>query len=292
MTPGERVLVTGGAGLVGRTLLRRAPAGIELHATRRTAAVRGAVAQAVELSDREGTLDLVRRLDPGLVIHTAYTQDHGERNVWLATRNVVDACRETGARLIHLSTDALLDGERAPYSEDAEPTPVHEYGRWKARAERYVRETLPGAAVVRMSLVIELDPPDPRTAWILDGLRGRTPPTLFVDEIRCPIAAGDLADQLWEIAGLGTDRAGGVWHLAGAEALSRFAIGGLVAVAAGLDPRGLKGAFSRDQPDPRPRDLRLLTTRADRTLGRRARGLSEVLAMAPAGPLAASPPDG
>jgi dTDP-4-dehydrorhamnose reductase len=272
------VLITGGAGLIGGALLRRAPAGYRLLATQRSRLVsRAAEAYTVDLANEAGSRSLVRRLRPDLVIHTAYSQHRGETDVWLATRNVVDACRETGAHLVHLSTDALLDGEHAPYGEDAAPAPVHEYGRWKARAEDYVREMLPEAVVIRTSLVVELTPPDPRTAWILDGLRSGSPPTLFADEIRCPIAVDDLADQIWEIAELPGEERGGVWHLAGPEALSRHAIGVLLAARAGLDASALRAAVSSTHPEPRPRDLRLATGRADRTLRTRARGLSEVL---------------
>lgn len=272
-----RVLVTGGAGLLGSTLLRIAPSTAELHATRRRTAVQGANAHTIELSEADAVVALWRRLRPELVIHTAYSATDGERDILEATRSVVAGCEAVGAGLIYLSTDALLDGESGPYAEAAEPAPVHEYGEWKARAERLVRERIPRAAVVRTSLISCFAPLDPRGASIAEGLRARRPVTLFVDELRCPIAAVDLARQIWEIAALPVEERGGVWHLAGPEALSRYALGLLVAAHQGLDPAGITPARSTDAPVRRPRDVRLLTARADAALQTRARPVSELV---------------
>ena len=272
-----RVLITGGGGLLGGELIRQAPDGVEVHATRRTSPVPGAESHPVELSDEDAVVALFDRLRPDLVIHTAYSAAEGERDIIQATESVVRACRDFGAALVYMSTDALLDGESSPYAESAEPAPVHEFGRCKARAELYVRAELPGAAVVRTSLIVRADPPDRGSAWVLDALRRGEPVRLFTDELRCPIAVEDLAAQLWEVARLPEDARRGVWHLAGPEAVSRYALGVLLALRAGLDPRGIEPVPSASAPAPRPRDLRLLTARADRVLQTRARPISEVL---------------
>lgn len=270
------VLITGGAGHLGAALVRAAPAGVDVHATQRTTRVEGCTAHTVELSDGDQVRALFQAIAPDLVIHTAYTMKAGERDIWLATRNVADACRTAGCELIHLSTDLLLDGESAPYSEDAQPAPVHDYGIWKARAEAYVREVVPAAAVVRASLMTSFHPPDPRSEWVARSIETGTPIGLFVDEIRTPILTVDLVAQLWEMAGLPAAGRGGVWHLAGPESLSRYALGLLVAASLGLSAEGITPTLGRATGARRPRDLRLLTTRADRELSARARPLSEV----------------
>ncbi|HEU0077954.1 MAG TPA: sugar nucleotide-binding protein, partial [Longimicrobiaceae bacterium] len=188
-----RVLVTGGGGLLGGALLRSAPPEVELHCTVRRAPAGGAAVHGVELADAEGVARTWAQVRPEVVIHTAFDTAAGEREVQGAHVNVARACRESGAALLHVSTDALLDGARAPYDEGAEPAPVHEYGRLKALAEAAVRAECPDAAVVRTSLLLRADPPDRTTAWVVDSLRRGEPVRLFTDELRCPIAADDLA---------------------------------------------------------------------------------------------------
>ena len=166
------VLITGGAGLLGSELIAQAPSGTHVHATQRTTPVAGAEAHTVELSDHGAAAALLDRVRPGLVIHTAYRQATAERDVWWATESLVHACLRAGCELIHLSSDVVFDGEHAPYAETAELAPVHEYGRWKAIAERFVRERLPGAAIVRTSLIVCPEPADRGSAWVLDGIRG------------------------------------------------------------------------------------------------------------------------
>jgi dTDP-4-dehydrorhamnose reductase len=273
-----RILITGGAGLLGSELIGRAPAGVELHATRRTRPVEGAEAHVVELSDQAATAALLERIRPDLVFHTAYSQSSAERDVWWATESLVHACVRAGCELIHLSSDVVFDGEHAPYAEDASPAPVHSYGHFKAIAERFVRERLPHAAIVRTSLITRTYPiPDPISAWVVNALHGGEPVRLFVDELRCPIAVEDLAAQLWEIAALPAEARGGIWHLVGPEAVSRYTLGVLVARWHGVDDDAIVPARSRGAGLQRPRDLRLLTTRADRELRARARPISEVL---------------
>ncbi len=65
--------------------------------------------------------------------------------------------------------------------------------------------------------------------------------------------------------------------MVGPEALSRYALGLLIAARFGLDPRGIVPPPSAASPAPRPRDLRMTTGRADAALRTRARGASEVM---------------
>jgi dTDP-4-dehydrorhamnose reductase len=147
-----------------------------------------------------------------------------------------------------------------------------DYGRWKAEAEGIVQHLLPDAAIVRTSLITQFRPLDPRSAWVANSLRKRVPITLFVDELRCPVAPDDLAAQIWELVALEASKRKGVWHLVGTEAISRYALGLLIAAHEGYDPSGITAAYT--DPTLRPRDLRLSTARADAQLSTRARPIS------------------
>lgn len=272
-----RVLITGGAGLLGAALVRHRPEATELHATVRSRAAPGGVAHRIDLAEARVVASLLDAVRPDLVIHTAYDPADLQRGVVLASAAVATACAELGAGLIHLSSDRVLDGDHAPYDETAPPNPVEPYGEAKAEAERRVRGLVPDAAIVRTSLIVGTDPPDRISAGVLRELGAGRPTPLFVDEIRCPIHVADLARQIWSLAEAHPVVRAGTWNLVGPEALSRFALGALVARRFGVRAEGLVPALNRSHPTPRPRDLRLTTARADAELRPRARPISEAL---------------
>ena len=64
------------------------------------------------------------------------------------------ACRHTGARFIHLSTDYVLDGRKSGLkAESTKCKPVSVYGESKREGELQVLEALPAAVVMRVSWV-------------------------------------------------------------------------------------------------------------------------------------------
>ena len=69
-----------------------------------------------------------------------YRKSEPELDIVLASANVVDACLAIGAGLVHLSTDMVFGGDRAPYGEHDRPAPVHPYGEAKAVVEADIAE--------------------------------------------------------------------------------------------------------------------------------------------------------
>src|SRR5690348_1846051 len=133
---------------------------------------------------------------PDAIIHTAYRMGDAATNV-RGAHNVALAAHRVGARLIHLSTDLVFDGEHgAPYTEEDEPRPVLEYGQQKLEAEQLVAGVHPEAAVVRTSLLY--GPPDGPQ----EELSRRDDVEFHDDEIRSPLPVARLAAALLELAQL------------------------------------------------------------------------------------------
>jgi dTDP-4-dehydrorhamnose reductase len=63
---------------------------------------------------------------------------------------VAMAAQAVGACLVHISTDAVFDGERGGYTEDDEPHPINVYGASKLEGEWAVLSEHPGALLVEM----------------------------------------------------------------------------------------------------------------------------------------------
>lgn len=274
----SRILLTGAAGNLGVHLLRQAPPQHEITAVWRHRKPAWSRCLQADLAEVEQVERLMAEATPELVIHTAYSQQDLERDVVQATENLTRVAASHGCRALFMSTDVLFDGTPGRLTEASPPTPIIPYGEAKARTETIIREHLPAAMIVRTSLIIGTEPLNDSSAWIVEALRDHDPVTLFVDELRRPLAAEDLAAMIWEIVALPPVEAAGIWHLAGPELLSRFAIGLLLARRFGLSAATIRPVLSAASQQSRPRVLDLATDRADRQLRHRPRTISQWLA--------------
>jgi dTDP-4-dehydrorhamnose reductase len=246
-----RIHVTGSTGFLGSELLHLAPQ---------------ATGERVEVRDARAVRELLERLRPEVVVHTAYRQDgDGAREIVVeGSENVARAAAGVGARLLHLSTDVIFDGRKgAAYVEEDRPSPCTAYGAAKAEAEERVTAAAPEALLVRTSLIVGGPGHEPSK----HELAAVTPEmTFFEDEIRSPVQVGDLASALLELAALDLS---GPLNVAGADDVSRADLAELVVG---------RPVQRRPAPPDRPLDCSLDSSRARSLLWTRLRGVREVLA--------------
>jgi dTDP-4-dehydrorhamnose reductase len=278
------MLITGISGFLGGTTARRASAaGWAVVGTYFSNATdRG---EPLDIRDRRAVDDLVRRAEPDVVVHTA-----AGREDWPLIADgsayVALAAARAGARLVHVSTEAVFSGRAGSYDEDALPDPIYRYGAAKAAAETAVRAIDPSAAVVRTSLILGYGRGGPERLTH-DLAAGRVRGLLFTDQIRQPIHVDDLADALIELAA--NDHAG-VLNVAGSDAISRYELGLLIAERDGLDPASIP--HGPTPPDlVLPSDIRLTIDKATGLLRTRLRGCREFVPADPAPDAADPAPD-
>ncbi|MEV5746051.1 sugar nucleotide-binding protein [Microbispora rosea] len=270
-----RILIVGGSGFLGDELVRQSAA--EGHVVAATCLTRpGTAAGAdwlpLDVRDRAATLDLMGAFGPDVVVNAAYRQSD-----WVTTAvgaaHVAVATAALGARLVHVSSDAVFSGKAITYAEDSVPDPVTPYGAAKAAAEAAVQAITPTGVIARTSLIIG-DGGSPHEGMVhalaSGGMRG----VLFTDDVRCPVHVRDLAAAVLELAR--SDRAG-VHHVAGADAVSRYELGRLVARRDGIDPARLPYGRRADTGLPGPLDVRLDCGLTQPHLKTRLRGAREFL---------------
>ncbi|GAA5187279.1 sugar nucleotide-binding protein [Rugosimonospora acidiphila] len=301
---GARILVTGGTGHLGSQLTRQAASAgwsvIGTYFTRPT----GSADERLDIRDPAAVHQTMRRVRPDVVVHTAAGRDDW-RVIADGAAHVAAAAAALGARLVHVSSDAIFSGDDVHYDEAAAPDPVYRYGAAKAAAETAVRAIAPGAAIVRTSLILgdgwggsgdgRGGSSDGRggssdgRGGSSDGLGGHETLThrlisgqidgvLFTDQIRTPVHVADLADSLLELAAGGY---AGVINVAGPDAISRYDLGVLVARRDGLDPTRLRAGRVADLGSSVPTDVRLRTAKARSMLRTRLRGAHEFMSAAP-----------
>jgi len=137
------------------------------------------------------------------------------------------AAAQNGVRLLHISTDAIFDGQRGDYTESDEPGPINVYARTKLEGERSVAGANPDALIARVNFY----------GWSWQGSRSLaeyfynnlacgSPVLGFTDLIFCPLLVNDLVEILLRMLERGLS---GVYHVVSSEALSKYTFGRMLA---------------------------------------------------------------
>ena len=184
------------------------------------------------------------------------------------------ACRHTGARFVHLSTDYVLCGRRPGLKdESAKCRPISWYGESKREGELQVLEALPAAVIARVSWVCG----NPRKPSFIESTVARAlagqPLAAIADKESLPTDAADIARAVLELA---KGAYSGVVHLCSSgEPLSWWHCAQL-ALQAAAEQGALSAvpAIEQQQLDavpffrePRPRHTGMSNTRLTRQLG-------------------------
>lgn len=196
-----RALLTGATGQVGAALARTKPELVELIALSHA---------ELDICDPERVDAELRARRPDILINAAaYTAvDRAESEQERARavneegpRNLATAAAAVGARVIHLSTDYVFDGESTrAYEPDDATAPLNAYGRTKLAGEAAVLTAAPGRSLIL------------RTAWVYGAqgqnfvrtmlriMQQRGEARVVADQIGTPTAAPSIAHVVWELA--------------------------------------------------------------------------------------------
>ena len=273
--------ITGAGGLIGNYLAQTArdmaPASSVIGLTR----------QDLDLLDFAELRRRFLRDKPQLVIHCAAMSKSPacQADPRFAHRTNV-AVTEQLAKLaadavfVFFSTDLIFDGLNGNYAETDGPNPLSVYAETKAAAEQIVSRH-PRHLIIRTSLNGGTSPTGNRgfNEELVRAWREGRAVTLFEDEFRSPIAAVETARAVWELIERG---ATGIYHVAGAERLSRLQIGQLLAKRWDmLNPKVLASSLKTYAGPPRLPDTSLDCSKAQKLLSFALPGFREWLATHP-----------
>lgn len=281
-SPQQLAWITGANGLIGNYLVQNAPQ----FAPRWR--VRALTRADFDLLDFAAIARAFANEQPQLVIHCAAITAVGEaqKNPGLARRVNVEATQllaglATEIQFVFFSTDLVFDGRKGNYTETDAPNPLHPYGETKLAAEEMVLKN-PRHLVVRTSLNGGASPSGNRAfnEQLRRSLRAAGQGmTLFTDEFRCPIPAVETARAVWELA---EKHCAGLYHVAGAEKLSRLQIGKMLIKRWPEVTAKIQSGSAKDFPGPpRALDTSLNIARAQKVLSQPLPKFSEWLAAHP-----------
>jgi dTDP-4-dehydrorhamnose reductase len=249
-----RLVVTGANGMLGHDVVSAGrAAGHDVTALTRA---------ELDLTDGPDTIAAIGALKADAVINcAAYTdvdgaeadEDAADAGNAAAPGNLASACWAGSARLVHVSTDYVFAGDRAPDGApwlESDPTgPLGGYGRSKLRGEQAVAEACDDHAIVRTAWLF--GPHGKNFVATILGLAGeRDRIEVVCDQVGSPTYSGHLAPALVAMAGRpergifhGAGAGSCSWHILATEAVTQAGITcDVVAVTSDRFPR----------PAPRP----------------------------------------
>lgn len=174
----------------------------------------------LDITNASAVSTVCRELQPDVIINAAaYTAvDLAETETELAAavnvigpRNIAAASRDVDARLIHISTDFVFDGQASrPYDVDAPTNPLSVYGRTKRDGELAILEGVSAnAAVLRTAwLYSKTGKNFVKTMLALMGSRDEI--SVVADQRGTPTWANSLAVAVWSLAR--KSALGGIFH--------------------------------------------------------------------------------
>ncbi len=228
------ILITGASGLLGINLAQETMAEHEVIAVDRGKLVNAPFKILNGDLLNAGVLDsALDSAQPEWLINCAALADLEacEDNPDLARRLNIDlpaqmakACKARGISFVHISTDAVFDGEKDGfYTEEDAPNPLGVYSKTKLDSEYAVFSENENAIVARVNFY----------GWSLGGRRSlaefffhnltnNKSMSGFTDVVFCPMLVNDTSRILVKML---KKKLSGLYHLVGVQAMSKYQFG-------------------------------------------------------------------
>jgi dTDP-4-dehydrorhamnose reductase len=239
-----RILITGASGLLGLNLTLEAADQHTVYGQVNNNAIQTDAFTVLQTDLlKPGAVEfLLTESQPDWVIHCAALAnlEACEKDPKLAQelntavpRKLAERCRQGGARLLHVSTDAVFDGVTGGYTETDTPNPLSAYAQTKLEAEYAVAFANPDAIIARVNLF----------GWSLMGRRSlgeffvnnllaENPIMGFTDVYFSPLLVNDIADIFLNILEKGLT---GLYHVLSSDQMSKYEFGVEIAQRFGLN---------------------------------------------------------
>lgn len=266
----DKILITGGSGLLGSNIAKIAISKFDVFATYNKTKVNMKYAHffQIDLTKKE-QLNKIKRINPDFIIHCAaltdvdYCEENPneayKQNV-LTSVDIAEIAKKIGAYLIHISTDSVFDGTKGNYKEEDIPNPINVYGKTKLEAEQKVLSIYPNSCIVRTNIYgWNVQSKLKLAEWFLENLRNKKEINGFVDVYFTPILVNNLSDAILELYERNKK---GIYNIVGSERVSKYEFGVKLAEVFQLDASLITRAnvdefnFTAERPKDTSLDVR------------------------------------
>lgn len=240
----------------------------------------------IDVRDKNVLKETIMKSQPEVIINLAAVTnvdkcESDKQTCWdvnvTLVENLARLARIVDARMVHVSTDYVFDGQKGPYAETAVPHPISYYGKSKLAGENACIVGSMQAAVVRTNVVYGpfVERPD-FVHWVLDALESRTPIRVVNDQYSNPTYVDDISESILRII---QKKRSGIYHVGGADYCSRYEFALSIAEFFRADPSNISPVTTVELKQPARRPLKggLITLKAETDLGMKMRGIESGL---------------
>jgi dTDP-4-dehydrorhamnose reductase len=240
----KRILITGASGLLGLNLALQNSEKAQVFGAVYSNILVNVPFQVIpaDLRDEREMLACIEDSKPDLIINCAAMANleaceadplaaeilNVSLPEWLAV-----VTKEKAIQLLHISTDAVFDGQKGDYSEEDLPHPLSVYAQTKLDGEKAVARVNPQALIARVNFYgFSLMGKRSLAEFFLYNLAAGTHVFGFSDVFFCPLLVQDLGAILLAMA---KKNLSGLYHVVSPQALSKYEFGVSIAKLFGLN---------------------------------------------------------
>ena len=216
----------------------------------------------LDVTNRVEVLSMISEVSPDYVFHLGaetnvdYCEenpDHAYNVNVNGTKNIVEACKKNGIKLVFLSTGLVFGGEReVPYIENDIPNPTTVYGESKLRAEKIIGSNLKDYYILRAVWMVGGWEIDKKFVYkIIQQIKeGKKELKVVADKFGSPTFTKDFANNMIKVV---DEAEYGLYHMTNKGTCSRYEMALKIIEFMGVDGVKVTPINSSELSLPAPR---------------------------------------
>ena len=248
------VLITGATGLLGSALVKLMEGEFNIYCTGRSSIINDFNKKFLSFDLKKKSYEeLLAWSKPEIIIHCAAITDVDfcEKNPEEAFLVNYESLKKLfnsnyTKKIVFISSDAVFDGTKINPSEKCKTSPLNVYGRTKKMSEDFLLSMNNNNSIIRTTIVgrnINKQNDNNLVEWIVDSVKSNRSIQLFDDVIFNPISTFHLAN---EIVYMVKNSKGGLFHISGADTITKFEFGVKLCKSLGFSAENLNRGSIKD----------------------------------------------
>lgn len=232
----NKILITGVNGLLGSNFIQNAPNKYLIIGTYfqnpNTTKYKNVLYHQLDIRNKNNIENTIKEYKPDVVVHAASIgnvdiceknkKDAYQTNV-LGTKYLASSAKKIKAKFVFLSSNAVFDGDNAPYEEMSTPKPINFYGKTKFKAEKLIGTSLEEYTILRLNTMYgwhkKGERENPMT-WILSRLKNKEKTYVVNDVYNSHLYVKSACEALSRV--IEKWDAGAIYHIGGEDCISRY----------------------------------------------------------------------